>query len=70
METELLRPIDLDSVLGYPPGRSARLARRGLIPHVALPDGEIRFDPAIIEPWLRERATAMPESRPIGGEAR
>jgi hypothetical protein len=51
----LLKPYELDSQLRYPAGRSARLARRGLIPHVVLPDGEIRFDPELIEAWLRNR---------------
>ncbi len=46
----------MDARLRYPRGRSARLARKGLIPHVKLPDGEIRFDPEVIDEWLRQCA--------------
>ena len=56
MITDLLTSRDLDRHLRYPRGRSVRLARRGLIPHIELPDGEIRFDPPIIERWLAEEA--------------
>ena len=47
---------DLDERLNYPRGRSERLARQGLIPHIVLPDGEIRFDHETIEDWLRSRS--------------
>jgi hypothetical protein len=50
----LLTSWHIDRLLRYPHGRSVRLARRGLIPCVKLPDGEIRFDRDIIERWLRE----------------
>lgn len=40
----LLLPDELDRVLRYPPGKSERLARRGKLPHLKLPDGSIRFD--------------------------
>ena len=65
MNKNLLTPGELDERLSYPSGRSARLARRGLIPHVVLPDSEIRFDPDAINEWLRENsapeATHEPE---------
>jgi len=57
----LLHPAELDQMLGYPQGRSARLARRRLIPFVELPDGEIRFDRPVIQEWLKGRATTTPE---------
>jgi len=50
----LLTSSDLDKRLRYPRGRAARLARRGYIPFIALPDGSVRFDPKVIERWLRE----------------
>ncbi|MCK6465809.1 MAG: hypothetical protein L6Q93_13355 [Phycisphaerae bacterium] len=61
MSDQLLKPTELDSRLRFPRGRSARLARRGLIPCVRLPDGEIRFDPEVISIWLREQSTPAPE---------
>jgi len=55
---EFIKPGELDTLLRYPAGRSARLARKKLIPHVLLPDGEIRFDPQAIERWLLGRTGA------------
>jgi hypothetical protein len=40
---KLLRPIDLDDLLGLPVGRAEKLARQLQLPHVVLPDGAIRF---------------------------
>jgi predicted site-specific integrase-resolvase len=41
---ELLKPREVDVLLRYPPGRTAKLARAGRIPCIRLPDGEIRID--------------------------
>ena len=41
--TELLTPQELDDRFSFPKGRSARLARKGLLPIITLPDGSIRF---------------------------
>lgn len=62
---ELLTPRESDMLLRYPRGRSARLARKGLIPHVVLPDGEIRFQPAVVEKFLRDRAVAVKSATTI-----
>ncbi len=43
MLIELLVPIEVDGLLRYRPGKSERLAKRGDLPHVRLPDGSIRF---------------------------
>ena len=39
----LLRHREVDAILRYPPGRVLRLARKGLMPHIVLPDGEVRI---------------------------
>ncbi len=39
----LLTPRDVDSLLRYPHGRSLKLARKGKLPSIVLPDGEVRF---------------------------
>lgn len=44
MATEILTPEEVDRLFRYPRGRSARLAKAGLLPALFLPDGEIRFD--------------------------
>lgn len=53
MET-LLVPQQIDSWLGYPRGRAKKMANASLIPHIVMPDGEIRFDRSVIKQWLRE----------------
>jgi hypothetical protein len=45
---KLLVPQEVDRLLRYPRGRSARLAREGKLPSITLPDGELRFDEAEI----------------------
>ncbi len=40
---DLTRPEEVDRLLRWPAGRAHRLARRGKLPHVLLPDGAIRF---------------------------
>jgi len=44
MDIYLLKQEEVDLALRYPNGRSVRLAKAGRIPHIILPDGEIRFD--------------------------
>lgn len=55
MDIQLLKPSEVDLLLRYPPGRSRRLAKAGLIPHVCLPDGEIRFHEAEIRHLIKRR---------------
>lgn len=50
--TTLLMPREVDRIFRYPRGRAARLARDGKIPHITLPDGELRFDQLQIERLL------------------
>ncbi len=40
---KLLLTAEIDRQLSWPLGRAERLARRGKLPHVVLPDGSIRF---------------------------
>jgi hypothetical protein len=56
----LLLPDEVDRLLRYPPGKSERLARRGKLPCVVLPDRSIRFDQEAIA-TLIERAGALGE---------
>lgn len=49
MDLTLLKPSEVDLLFRYPAGRSLKLAKAGRIPHVVLPDGEIRFDEAEIQ---------------------
>ena len=39
----MLTGLEIDKRLRWPLGRAERLARRGKLPHVVLPDGAIRF---------------------------
>lgn len=56
MRAQLLTPKDVDAILRYPNGRAARLARADKLPHIVLPDGEIRFDRHQIEKLLSPEA--------------
>ncbi len=44
---------DIDKKITWPLGRAERLARRGKLPHIVLPDGSIRFRWDQIEPLIR-----------------
>jgi hypothetical protein len=53
MSTKLLMPREVDGLLRYPRGRSQRLAKKNKLPHIVLPDGEIRFPEEEINKLLR-----------------
>ncbi len=59
MISELLKPREVDLVLRYPPGRSLRLAKKGLIPYIVLPDGEVRFREDDLRRFLDSRHTEV-----------
>jgi len=52
MNIRLLKPEEVDLLLRYPSGRTLRLAKKGKIPFISLPDGEIRFDEQHIQKLL------------------
>ncbi len=64
MTTVLLKPVDVDLLLRYPIGRSLKLAKRGKLPHIVLPDGEIRFRETDIEQIVT--SPAQPAQRIAG----
>jgi hypothetical protein len=55
MDLTLLKPSEVDLLFRYPAGRSLKLAKAGQIPHIVLPDGEIRFDEAEIQRLIERR---------------
>ena len=57
----LLTPYEIDRALRYRRGQSLRLAIAGLLPHITLPDGEIRFDPNQIERLLLDDRSSRDE---------
>ena len=62
MAIQLTKPKELDRILRYPSGRSERLARKGELPHIVLPVGQIRFTSGDIESILE---TARRKARPV-----
>lgn len=52
MEIELLKQKEVDRILRYPFGKTARLVKEGKIPYVKLPDGGIRIRRDDIEELL------------------
>ncbi|MDX1963920.1 MAG: hypothetical protein SFX18_12260 [Pirellulales bacterium] len=59
---QLLLSADIDRRLGWPIGKAERLAKRGKLPHICLPDGEIRFQ------WRAIRALLKHVKRSGGGK--
>ena len=53
MDITLLKPGEVDLLFRYPSGRALRLAKSKRIPHIVLPDGDIRFDEAEIKAIIR-----------------
>ena len=53
---KLLTGYEVDSILRYAQGRAERLARRGKLPHVLLPGGDIRFRADDIENLIHSQA--------------
>lgn len=49
----LVYPEDIDRGLNWPLGKATRLARRGKLPHVVLPDKSLRFEWARITALLK-----------------
>lgn len=53
----LLKPKQVDRILQWPFGKTARLAKQGIIPHILLPDGQIRFSSkdidCLLEKWRK-----------------
>lgn len=61
---ELVGSAEIDREFCWPDGRALRLARRKKLPHIVLPDGEIRFDRAEIWSLLR-RVEAEPQREAV-----
>lgn len=53
--SEFLTPTEVDELLKLPNGKAARLARRGLLPAIFLPDKSIRFDRARLFAFLESK---------------
>jgi len=48
-----LYPEDIDQRLNWPLGQAQRMARRGQLPHIILPDGALRFEWDAVESLVR-----------------
>ena len=66
--TDLLYGEEIDKKLNWPLGRAERLARRGRLPHVVLPDGAIRLRWSDIEPLI-VRVDSTSDTAATQGEA-
>ena len=47
--------------------RVVRLAKAGAVPHVALPDGEIRFDADDLDAWVAQHKRPTPTEDQLHG---
>jgi len=55
MSEPLITGGDIDRRLSFRPGTADRKAKQGLLPHVVLPDGTIRYRWADVEQSLTKR---------------
>jgi len=55
---EYLTPVEVDELLKLPKGKAKRLAKRGKLPAVTLPDGTIRFDGETLRAFLAKKPEA------------
>ena len=63
----LLDAIDAGRLLGLTPSRVSRLAKRGALPCVALPDGELRYTEGDLREWVdNHRQPTSTEGRDDG----
>jgi hypothetical protein len=62
--TTLLTDGEAATLLRMLPTRLAKLARAGGVPHVLLPDGELRFDRADLERWIADHKRAAQGAAP------
>jgi len=60
---DYLTPEDVDRLLKLPDGKAARMARRGLLPALILPDKSIRFDSKRLQAFLEEASTRGHEAK-------
>ena len=61
METQLLATLEAAAVLNMTPAQIRTLVRKRQLPHVALPNGEIRFVEADLVAWIEShRQEAAP----------
>jgi hypothetical protein len=64
MRIQLLKPDEVDFLFRYPTGRALRLAKARKMPHIILPDGEIRFE----EEQIRRLLNGQTSKGRAGGE--
>jgi hypothetical protein len=55
-DTHLLDDVEAGELLRMPPRRLTRLAKRGIVPTVALPDGELRYRASDLMEWASQFA--------------
>jgi hypothetical protein len=67
--TPLLDGSAVDRCLALRPGTAERLARRGRLPHVVLPNGSIRFEWDEVEQLLLRQPTRGASAELPGGAA-
>jgi hypothetical protein len=60
---QLLTPMDVGHWLSLPTRQVERLARRGEIPSITLPGGELVFDAADLVEWIGHRKAEGQEVR-------
>ncbi len=64
LPAQLLTASDVAEILRVTSAYVNRLTKRGAMPHVRLPDGEVRFDAADVEAWIDAQRRSPERSPP------
>ena len=67
--SDYILPREVDELLKLSPGKAARLARRGLLPAIILPDKSIRFEKTVLSNYLNSRLALCRAASTNGGAA-
>jgi excisionase family DNA binding protein len=57
--SKLLKVKQVAEQLGYSPSGIYKLAKASKIPHIKIPSGGLRFNPDVLESWLKKRTVKV-----------
>ncbi len=63
MDYELLKPSEVGLILRYSERQVAKLARAGAIPHIVLPDGQMRFEKSEMDRLIEQGRRRTEDAR-------
>jgi len=61
-----LTPGEVDELLSLQRGKAKRLAKKGVMPALILPDGTVRFNQELLRDWILRKTSSRPMASPRG----